>query len=146
LEGKLPQFMLKNPLIHRFIYPGNNYKYSDRAFEAFAVAGTNAASAIPALAALAGNHSPEEVARSAVYTVSYLGPAALPTILQALKSRHTYVRVAALQCIRRLGTNAAVLIPDVMRALSDPETHVRSNATNVLEMMAPDLLTNSTSQ
>src|SRR5690349_15623273 len=28
LEGKLPQFMLKNLLIHKFIYRWSNYKYS----------------------------------------------------------------------------------------------------------------------
>jgi HEAT repeat protein len=67
--------------------------------------------------------------------LSAIGPAALPSMRQAMRSPDAFVRVFAVLAIGQLGTNAAPAIPDVVTALSDPDASVRTTATNALSLL-----------
>jgi HEAT repeat protein len=140
LEAKLPASLRKNPVINRFLYR-QRYRAAC-SVRAFRITGTNAACAIPAVAQLLGDRYPTQVKVEAIIILSDIGQAALPAIRQAMRSTDVLVRGLAVHATGRLGTNAAPAIPDVVAALSDPDISVRTTATNVLQTLAPDALTN----
>jgi hypothetical protein len=134
-EAKLPAFLRKNPIINRFLHR-QRYRAAC-SVRAFMLSGTNAACAAPALAQLLSGPNPQAVKLSAIIILSNLGPAALPSMRQAMNSPDAFVRGLAVFGIGQLGTNAALAIPDVAVALSDPDIGVRTTATNVLKGFAP---------
>jgi HEAT repeat protein len=115
------------------------------AIRAFEIAGTNAACAVPGLAAMITDDNPP-VTIDSIYVLTLIGPPAAPAIRRAMSSRIPYVRAAAIGSLKRFGTNAAEAIPDVVTALSDYDINVRQSATNLLETLYPDLLTNTPAQ
>lgn len=131
--------------LRRFLYRDNEIARAACAMRAFEIAGTNAASAVPALAVMITDHNPQTTIES-LYVLSLIGPPAVPAIRRAMSSQIPYIRVAAIGALKRFGTNATEAIPDVVTALSDYDINVRQNATNVLETLYPAVLTSSPAQ
>jgi hypothetical protein len=143
LRSKLPPFLLRNRFVRRFVSRENDLRRAALATRAFEVAGTNASPAIPAIAELVSDRQPYNIQAQGFYILRFIGPAALPQLRHAISNYNPAIRLAAVDGIKRLGTNAAAAAPDLLVALSDTDTWVRQNATQALEVIAPKALTNS---
>lgn len=139
---KLPFSITQNPHLRPLLYRENQIFRAACALRAFEIAGTNAACAVPALAAMMTNDNPH-VTLWAIHVCSLIGPPAVPAIRLAMSSQLPYLRCEAIGCLKRFGTNTTEAIPDVVKALSDSDLSVRQNATNILETLYPQILTNS---
>jgi HEAT repeat protein len=138
LEAKLPAFLRTDPTTRRFL---SRQRYRAAcSLRAFAIAGTNAACAIPAVTQLLSDHNRLVVKLDALRILSAIGPAALPGIRQGMRNPDARVRSFAIGLLWRLGTNAAPAIPDLVAACSDPHPGVRGTASNVLETLAHEAL------
>lgn len=121
----------------------NRDQWTWRAIEAFALLGTNAAPAIPALTTLAADPAHSDAAASAVGALNEMGPrgtAALLSLLTNAASPHRRVIIAALS---RNASAAPETIPALLVCLRDPNPAVRTQATNALLKIAPEVLTNA---
>jgi hypothetical protein len=145
LINKLPWSASQNPLLRRFLYRDNELFRAACAMRAFEIAGTNAACAVTALAALITDDN-LQLTTEVIQLLSRIGPTALPAIRRAMGSRNPLIRNVAVGSLKRFGTNATEAISDVVRALSDYSINVRQNATNVLETLYPAALTNAPAQ
>jgi hypothetical protein len=145
LINKLPLSASQKPFLRPFLYRDKEMFRAACAIRAFEIAGTNAACAVPGLAAMITDDNPP-VTIDSIYVLTLIGPPAAPAIRRAMSSRIPYVRAAAIGSLKRFGTNAAEAIPDVVTALSDYDINVRQSATNLLETLYPDLLTNTPAQ
>jgi len=132
----------RNQFLRRVFYRDNEMLHAACAMRAFEIAGTNAASAVPALAARISDYNPQ-VTLDALHVCSLIGPPALPVIRHAMSSRMPFIRTAAIGSLKPLGTNGIEAIPDLVKALSDYDIQVRENATNVLEILLPSAFTNA---
>jgi hypothetical protein len=145
LIHKLPPSVSQNAHLRPLLYRDADIRRAAFAIRAFEIAGTNAACAVPLLAAKITDGNPE-VTIQAICMLPLFGATAVPVIRRAMTSRHPYVRSVAIGSFRRFGTNAAEAIPDVVKALSDYNINVRQNATNLLQTLDPVALTNSPAQ
>ncbi len=93
-----------------------------------------------AVAQLLPQTNSQMVKTEAIIILAAIGPAALPSIRQAMKSPDPFVRGLAMYATEKLGTNAALAIPDLRAALSDPDLSVRTTAKKALQAVAPDAL------
>jgi hypothetical protein len=143
LRSKLPPFLLRNQFVRRLVSRENNLRRAALATRAFEVAGTNASPAIAALDELLSDRQPFSIQAQGFYILRFIGPAALPQLRHAMSNYDPNIRLAAVDGIKRLGTTATVATPDLIAALSDTDTWVRQNATQALEVIAPNALTNS---
>jgi HEAT repeat protein len=141
LDARLPMYLRTNTLITPFLFRRRDPAYY--AESALRISGTNAACAVPALAELLSESHPRRVQLQAILILCDIGPAALPAMRQAMRSSDHLMRNIAVEAISKMGTNAAHAIPELVAALSDTDYRVRMRATNVLETVAPDALTNS---
>lgn len=142
LINKLPFSASQNPFLRRFLYRDNEIFRAACAIRAFEIAGTNAACAVPALAAMISDDNPH-VAVQSLYVLSLIGPAAVPAVHRAMSCETPYIRAIAIGSLKRFGTNAAEAIPDVLKALSDENINVRQSATDALVTLYPAALTNT---
>lgn len=104
--------------------------------------GTNAADAVPHLARLATNGSPD-LAKEAIRALGRIKSApeiAVPTLTNALRSASSEIQYYAAGAISAFGTNASCAVPLLMEASTNAEHRVRSRATNALLQIAPDVL------
>jgi hypothetical protein len=145
LINKLPLSASQKPFLRPFLYRDKEIFRAACAIRAFEIAGTNAASAVPPLAALITDDNPY-VTYQSLYVLSLIGPVAVPAIRRAMSSHIAAIRGAAIGSLKRFGTNVTDAIPDVLKALHDEDINVRQNATSVLETLYPDLLTNTPAQ
>jgi hypothetical protein len=139
---RMPALLRRNKVIRDFVMFKMNRHHDMYALQAFALAGTNAAGTVPTLAGLVTNGTRFEAVMS-VNALSLIGPGGVPSLRQALTNRDHFVRAAPAERLSFLGTNSTAAIPDLKAALSDPVTLVRTNATNALAQLAPDVLTNA---
>jgi HEAT repeat protein len=63
-------------------------------------------------------------------------------LTNCLHHTNVVIRVEALNALRRIGERARPTIPAMREALDDRETAVKEAATNALEKIAPEVLTN----
>jgi len=145
LINKLPLSASQKPFLRPFLYRDKEMLRAACAIRAFENAGTNAASAVPALAALITDDNPY-VTYQSLYVLSLIGPAAVPAMRRAMSSQIAAIRGVAIGSLKRFGTNVTEAIPDVLKALRDEDINVRQNATNVLETLYPELPTNTPAQ
>jgi len=145
LINKLPFSASQNSFLRRFLYRDNEMFRAACAIRAFEIAGTNAACAVPALAAMISDDNPHAAVQS-LYVLSLIGPAAIPAVQRAISCETPYIRAIAIGSLKRFGTNAAEAIPDVLKALSDENINVRQSATDALVTLYPAALTNTPAQ
>lgn len=142
LLNQLPFNARQHPFLRPFLFRDKEMLRAACAMRAFEIAGTNAVSAITALEPMVTGHNPQAVQVLALHVLSLIGTPAVPSIRHATLSSDSFVRFAAIGALRRIGTNATEAIPDLVRALSDQHFLVRQNATNALETLFPQILTN----
>lgn len=67
-----------------------------------------------------------------------IGPAALPQLVELLRSEQAEVRLIATQTIARMGSDAKDAVPALIPLLEDPDERVRKAATRTLGRIGPD--------
>jgi hypothetical protein len=103
----------------------------------FAVLGSNAIPAIPQLARLMESTNEEE-AWPAAEALSFIGPAALPTFLNALLSTNRTTVQIAIRALAVLNTNAAAATPTLLRFLRSNHLGLADDAAFALVSINPD--------
>lgn len=91
------------------------------AAEAFWILGTNATDAIPRLARQLASESAEEWT---IMALEGIGPAAIPTLSNAVSHPNPRLRLHAVQALATFGTNAASVQPWFQQLIHDPGTPV----------------------
>lgn len=106
--------------------------------------GTNVVSAVPLLARCASDKDPE-LAAAAVKALGRIGQApgiALPAITNALLSPSSGTRREAIHALSRFAGEKGRVVPALLPALTDTNLFVRFAASNLLQQLAPEELTN----
>jgi HEAT repeat protein len=75
---------------------------------------------------------------AAAEALGRIGPAALPQLVELLKSPQADVRLIAAQVIARMGSDAKEAVPALIPLLNDPDERVRKAATRTLGRIGPD--------
>jgi hypothetical protein len=79
--------------------------------------------------------TPQETAADAL---GRIGPPAVPSLIEALKSPDPEARLQAAQVLARMGSDAKEAVPDLIRLLDDPDERIRKAATRALGRIGPD--------
>jgi HEAT repeat protein len=66
-----------------------------------------------------------------------IGPAAVPSLTQALQNPDPEVRLKAVEVLGRMGVDAKDAVPHLVRLLDDPDDQVRKAATRTLGRIGP---------
>jgi len=66
-----------------------------------------------------------------------IGPAAVPALIEALRSPAAPARQKAAEVLGRMGTDAKEATPELIRLLDDPDEEVRKAATRTLGRIGP---------
>ena len=66
-----------------------------------------------------------------------IGAAAVPALIEALRSSDAAVRLKAVEVLGRMGPDAKDAVPDLVRLLDDPEEPIRRAATRTLGRIGP---------
>lgn len=100
-------------------------------------ANPRAYAAIGALVKKLGGRS-TDVAQTASYLLSKIGPLAIPELIEALSDKERDLRqVWVARTIGRIGPNAAAAVPALARELSNEHAHVRQAAAEALSKIGP---------
>jgi hypothetical protein len=75
---------------------------------------------------------------AAAEALGRIGPAALPQLIELLRSPQADVRLLAAQVIARMGSDAKDAVPALIPLLKDPDERVRKAATRTLGRIGPD--------
>jgi hypothetical protein len=137
LPGKSMQWIVDDSARKRADYA---YRYG------FKLVGPQAAVALPDLLRLSQstNSVVSDRARYAMVTI----PNLLPQLVEMLTNKTSSVRFGAVRGLNSFGSLAqefpsldtARAVPSLVRTLKDPDLRVRSEATNALQKIAPDVL------
>jgi len=114
---------------------------------AFARMGPEAQAAIPALIQDLAD-SDEIVAGQSAWMLGRIGlepQLVVPALMRALEDRRDFVRQAAVFALRNYGDAARPALPKLQALLGDETLFVRRQATDTLEAIAPEALTNAPS-
>jgi hypothetical protein len=130
-----------------FLAETSQHHRADAALHAISLLGTNAAQAVPSLANLAFT-TPTNLNIEVIITLSHLGPAAVPVLLQVKSNsigvyRRFMSQTIAFNVVPTTGIND---IPWLIKALEDDDVSLRNAATNALFNIAPQYLHNSVEQ
>ncbi len=111
----------------------------------FRLLGTNAEPAIPALTVMMRDTSRPIVATRAIFALGSIGKPTFPLLTQALSDIHQPEREHIINAIavympRAVGTSAC--LPSLLAGLTDSDPSVRRRATNALNFLAPQTITN----
>jgi hypothetical protein len=123
-----------------FDFPAIHYnpeETREHSLKIFATLGTNAIPAIPQLARLMESTNEEE-AWPAADALSFIGPAALPTFLNALLSTNRTTVQIAIRALAALNTNAAAATPTLLRFLRSNHLGLADDAAFALVSINPD--------
>lgn len=101
------------------------------AVKGFEILGPAAASAVPELQGLMTGTNPV-VGVMAASSLGYVGPPAMPGLLNALTNGGYNVVTLAVLALVEMGTNAAPAVPLLVRDLDSPNRFVREHAVNSL--------------
>src|SRR5262245_8653920 len=66
-----------------------------------------------------------------------IGPAAVPALVETLRSPAPAAREKALEVLARMGSDAEPAVPDLIRLLDDPDPNVRKSAARTLGRIGP---------
>jgi hypothetical protein len=113
---------------------------------AFGLLGTNAAPAVPQLAAMMNTRSQPGLVQRSIAALAAIGPPAHSALAQALSDTNFSERVEILIEIQIHTTNlsgSSPLRPVLQRLVLDPDSMVRDGARSALRQMAPELLTDN---
>lgn len=75
---------------------------------------------------------------AAAEALGRIGPAALPQLVELLRSPQAEVRLIAAQVIARMGSDAREAVPALIPLLNDPDERVRKAATRTLGRIGPE--------
>jgi hypothetical protein len=132
----------------RFLIDGPDYDRASGAPVAFGFLGTNAAPAIPELAALMTGSTNRTVVGWAIAALGGLGAPALPHLAAALSNTNQigrdYIPNYILMMAGVAGTNTC--LSPLKAALQDPDPFVSTSARHALHTLSPGLLMNPPSQ
>jgi len=105
--------------------------------EAHAVFGAYGAAVIPLLSAGMSNSNPYIQANAAAAMLKYVpdDSTALEKLLTFFAHNHEQVRMVALRAVTDAGGNCEMLVPAVMKALTDPDSEVRRQAAECLKQL-----------
>jgi HEAT repeat protein len=67
-----------------------------------------------------------------------IGPAAVPSLIETLKSPDPAVRLKAIEVLGRMGSAAEPAVPDLIRLLEDTDPEVRKAAARTLGRIGPN--------
>ena len=67
-----------------------------------------------------------------------IGPAAVPMLIETLKSGDADARLQAIQVLARMGSDAKEAVPHLIPLLEDPDERIRKAATRTLGRIGPD--------
>jgi hypothetical protein len=118
---------------------------------AFALLGEKGDSAVPELTRLANDPNAHDTSRAALLCLRYIGRAAIPSLSGVITNAAlpaNFRGEAILLFTRGTGdrTEGELLaVPALKCVLTDPDINVRERATNVLDWLAPEALTNGVS-
>jgi HEAT repeat protein len=122
------------PVIRRTLQdPAGDPAHRKAALKASAILGARAAEAIPEVASALREpaYAPE-----AALALSFMGSAAVPTLLEAIKSDEPVVRREALRSLGKLRERASIdpqiVVPLLLDSLKDPDPSVRNVAVTYL--------------
>jgi HEAT repeat protein len=66
-----------------------------------------------------------------------IGPAAIPSLLETLKSPNAAVRLKSIEVLGRMGPGAEPAVPELIRLLEDADPDVRKSAARTLGRIGP---------
>jgi HEAT repeat protein len=117
--------------------PWSDSRLPDGAVQSFKALGSQAASAIPKLAAIlnqrAASIDDESSKSSAAEALAYLGPEAIPVLLAAATNLHgQHIQWEIIEDLGRFGTNGVAAIPALIEWSRDKDEWVRLGAINAL--------------
>lgn len=75
---------------------------------------------------------------AAIDALGRIGPAAVPSLKQALYSTDPEVRLKAVEVLARMGSDARAAVPDLVALLDDPDERIRKAATRTLGRIGPE--------
>ena len=101
--------------------------------EALGNIGVKSAPATPAMIKTLNNYS-DTMATNMINAIEKIGPAALPYLIEGLKSSNNH-RGTIVVAIAYVGPEAAAALPEMEKVLSDPDEKVRNNTIQALGMM-----------
>jgi HEAT repeat protein len=67
-----------------------------------------------------------------------IGPAAVPMLIETLKTGNADDRLQAIQVLARMGSDAKEAVPHLIPLLEDPDERIRKAATRTLGRIGPD--------
>ena len=76
--------------------------------------------------------------QAAADALGRIGAAAVPHLIQALRSRDPLVRKQAAEVLARMGSDAREAVPDLIRLLDDEDESIRKAAARTLGRIGPD--------
>jgi hypothetical protein len=117
-----------------------------KAMLGFALLGTNAASALPALVTLMKDTTNPPRAAVATHALAYLGQPALPYLTDALSDPNATRRatvVIAISAMAFHGASTNDCLTPLLKATTDADPAVRHTAWNAIVHIAPQVLTNT---
>jgi hypothetical protein len=121
----------------------------NKAIVAFQILGTNALPALLPLVDIMKDTNHPDSARVSTYALPSLGEQTLPHLVDALSDANPSRRKAILFSIAimaKRGASTNACLGPLLKATTDPSPVVRRAATNAILWLAPQALTNSTSQ
>jgi len=98
------------------------------AMKAFEVLGPIAAPAVPELHRLVCRTNAPETAERALTALASIGPAAVPAVIDILSTTHFSGHWIMQNCLGILGTNAAPVVPILIKNLRNPDEQVAQNS------------------
>jgi HEAT repeat protein len=118
--------------------PGFSARIS--AGERLAAIGPVAEEAVPSLIRALGRRDPvfspnEDLPSKAAEALARIGPAAVPSLIQALKDDHFLVRAGAADALGRMGPRACLAVFGLVDALGDERMIVRASAAMALKKL-----------
>lgn len=138
LLNKLPQALQNWPLLKSLIR-GKSLQRAERAGSVFVILQTNAVCAIPELETLMQDNGRPERANSVITCLTWIGPAAIPVLTNALanpnQSNRWYIILSLreMTLFNRYGDSYRdACLPALIRAFNDPDPFVRRLATNAV--------------
>jgi HEAT repeat protein len=103
---------------------------------------TNGTWAVPVLIGSLDDPTVAQPAITALGRLRLEPELSVPALTRCLQDTNYAVRCNVAYALGEFETNASLAVPDLVKALTDSDWHVRQAATNALDKIAPQVLTN----